>query len=259
MNMKKLASLMLGATLCVALLAGCGGDTKTEKAATGKEKVLRVAAETTYPPFEFADGKEYKGYDVDLSNAIGKELGYKVEFISMGFDALIPALESKQIDAIASGMVITKERLEKINFSDPYYDINLVMVVKKDNDRVKGEEDIAGKTVAAQIGTTGAFLAEKKPNTTVKQFDTIPNMLQDLNQGAVEIVMLDEPIAKYYIQISGMKDLKIVPVALEKHQLGIGVRKSDTQLLADINKALKKLKENGEMKKLEDKWFSNIK
>lgn len=259
MNMKKLATLLVSSTLCVALLAGCGGDTKSDKGGAGKEKVLRVAAETTYPPFEFADGKDYKGFDVDLSYAIGKELGYKVEFVSMGFDALIPALESKQIDAIASGMVITKERLEKINFSDPYYDINLVMVVKNDNTTVTKEEDISGKKVAAQIGTTGAFLAEKKPNTTVKQFDTIPPMLQDLSQGAVEIVMLDEPIAKYYIQISGMKDLKIVPVALQKHELGIGLRKADTQLLADVNKALKKLKENGEMKKLEDKWFGNIK
>lgn len=254
MKLKKMLGLFVGATLCMSLVAGCGSD----QAKSG-EKVLRVAAETTYPPFEFAEGTEYKGFDVDLAHMLGKKMGYKVEFVSMGFDALIPALESKQIDAIASGMVITKERLEKINFSDPYYKINLVMVVKNDNTTVHGEEDIAGKVVAAQIGTTGAFLAEKKPGTTVKQFDTIPNMLKDLENGAVEIAMLDEPIAKYYIQVSGMKDLKIVPVALQAHDLGVGVRKDDKEILTAMNKALQELKDSGELAKLEEKWFANIK
>lgn len=252
MNWKKITALLLGATLAIGVMAGCGSNT------SDKKDTIKFAAETTYPPFEFADGDKYQGFDVDLANAIGKELGKKVEFVSMGFDALIPALQSGQIDAIASGMVITKAREEKINFSDPYYDVKLTMVVKKDNNSINSEADIAGKKVAAQIGTTGAFLAKEKPNTEVKEFDTIPNMIQDLENGNVDIVMLDEPIAKYYIQKGGNKDLKIIPVALQDHALGIGVAKNNPELLKDINAALKKLKANGEYKKLEDKWFGTI-
>ena len=253
MKLKKSLALVLGAPLMIGVFAGCGSEQAPKK------DTIKFAAETTYPPFEFADGDKYQGFDVDLANAIGKETGKKVEFVSMGFDALIPALQSGQIDAIASGMVITKERLEKIDFSDPYYPVNLIMVVKKDNNTVNGEADIAGKTVAAQIGTTGAFLAKEKPGTTVKEFDTIPNMLQDLENGNVEIVMLDEPIAKYFIQVGNMANLKIVPVGLQSHQLGIGVAKNNPELTKEINAALKKMKDNGEYKKLEDKWFGNIK
>ncbi|MBK7921541.1 MAG: transporter substrate-binding domain-containing protein [Veillonella sp.] len=125
MKLKKSLALVLGATLMIGVFAGCGSEQAPKK------DTIKFAAETTYPPFEFADGDKYQGFDVDLANAIGKETGKKVEFVSMGFDALIPALQSGQIDAIASGMVITKERLEKIDFSDPYYQVNLIMVVKR--------------------------------------------------------------------------------------------------------------------------------
>lgn len=258
MNWKKGTTLLLSALLAMGVLAGCGSEQKEAPKADAKEKVVIFAGETTYPPFEFGEGDQYKGFDIDLSNALAKEMGVKAKYVSLGFDALIPALESKQIDAIASGIVITEDRLKKINFTDPYYKVALVMVVKADNNTVKGEADIAGKTVAAQIGTTGAFLAEKQPGAKVKQFDTIPNMLTDLENGNVEIVMLDEPIAKYYIQKSGMKDLKIVPLHLQEHDIAIGVRKEDKELLTKMNAAMKKLKENGEMAKLEKKWFGDI-
>ena len=254
MNWKKGLTLVLGVMMMGSVLAGCGSNQPN-----ANKDTIKFAAETTYPPFEYADGNMYKGFDVDLANAIAKEMGKKSEFVSLGFDALIPALQSGQIDAIASGMVITKEREEKINFSDPYYEVNLIMIVKNDNDAVHGESDISGKRVAAQIGTTGAFLATEKPGTTVKEFDTIPNMLQDLENGSVDIVMLDEPIAKYYIQKGNMTNLKIVPVGLQGHKLGIGVAKNNPELLKGINEALKKLKANGEYYKLVQKWFDDIK
>ena len=155
-------------------------------------------------------------------------------------------------------MVITPERLQKISFSDPYYQVRLVMVVRKDENNVKAEKDIDGKVVGAQIGTTGAMLAKKHQGTTVKEFDTIPNMLTDLQNGNLQIVMLDEPVAKYYIQKMNMGNLKIVDLGLQNHELGIGVRKDDKELLAKMNEALKTLKENGEYAKLQQKMVGDI-
>lgn len=258
MKWKKGAALLLGAMLTVGLIAGCGNSADNGGKTDGK-KVITFAAETTYPPFEYAEGDKYKGFDVDLSNALAKEMGAEAKFVSMGFDALIPALQGKQIDAIASGLVITKEREEKIAFTDPYYEVSLTMVVRKDENNIKSEADIAGKTVAAQIGTTGAMLAKEKPRTTVKEFDAIPNMLQDLQNGNVQIVMLDEPVARYYIQKMNMDNLKVVDIGLQHHKVAIGLRKDDKQLLADMNKALAKLKENGEYDKLTKKWFGTSK
>lgn len=171
---------------------------------------------------------------------------------------MIPALQSKQIDAIASGLVVTKEREAKVNFTAPYYHVKLVMVVRQDTNNVNGEADIAGKTVGAQIGTTGAMLAQEKPGTTVKEFDAITTMLQDLEAGNIQIAMLDEPVAKYYIQKLNMKDIKIVPVGLQDHTVAIAVRKDDKELLDKMNAAFEKLKANGEYDKLQQKWFGDI-
>lgn len=261
MKLKKGLALLLGAALAIGLIAGCGSDQSGSagNADANKEKTITFAAEMTYPPFEYAEGDQYKGFDIDLANAIAKQMGYKAKWVSMGFDALIPALEAKQIDAVASGMVITPERLQKINFTDPYYQVRLVMVIRNDENNVKVENDIDGKVVGAQIGTTGAMLAKKHQGTTVKEFDTIPNMLTDLQNGNLQIVMLDEPVAKYYIQKMNMGNLKIVDLGLQNHELGIGVRKADKELLDKMNAALKTLKENGEYAKLQQKWFGDIK
>lgn len=253
MNWKKGLAIVGTVMAFSALVVGCGSDT-----GSSDKKVITFAAETTYPPFEFAEGETYKGFDVDLSNALAKEMGYEAKFVSMGFDGLIPALQSKQIDAIASGLVVTKEREAKVNFTNPYYHVKLVMVVRNNETNINGEEDIAGKRVAAQIGTTGAMLAQSKPGTTVKEFDAIPNMLQDLSNNSVDIVMLDEPVAKYYITKLNMKDLRIVPVGLQDHTIAIAVRKDDKELLDKMNAAFETLKANGEYDKLQQKWFGDI-
>ena len=252
MNWKKGLTLVMAVGIAAGVLAGCGSDTSSDK------KVLTFGAETTYPPFEYAEDHTYKGFDVDLSNALAKEMGYEAKFVSLPFDGLIPALQSKQIDAIASGLVVTKEREAKVNFTEPYYHVKLVMVVRQDTNNVNGESDIAGKTVGAQIGTTGAMLAQSKQGTTVKEFDAISTMLQDLEGGNIQIAMLDEPVAKYYIQKLNMKDLKIVPVGLQDHTVAIAVRNDDKELLDKMNAAFEKLKANGEYDKVQQKWFGDI-
>lgn len=130
--MKKYLVFLMAALMLVALaVAGCGGSKDEAKAQP--EKVLRVATEPTFAPFEFQKegSDELAGFDMDLIRAIGKKLGYKVEIANMGFDALIPALNTGNIDVAIAGMSITDERKQAVGMSDPYYTSGLIVMVKK--------------------------------------------------------------------------------------------------------------------------------
>ena len=162
MKYQHLVSLALAA----ALLTGCGGE---EKKAADSAKVLRVGTEPVFAPFEFPKegSKDLTGFDIELIEALGKQMGYKVEIVSMGFDALIPALNSGNIDVIAAGMSINEERQKAVTFSEPYYTSGLIVMVNKDNNEVKSVKDLEGKRIACQIGTTGEKNARNVANAKV--------------------------------------------------------------------------------------------
>lgn len=253
MNWKKGLAIAFSALVIVGAVAGCGNSSSNDA-----NKPIIFAGETTYPPFEYADGDKYKGFEVDLAEALGKEMGRKVEYKSMGFDALIPALQSNQIDAIASGMVITPEREKQISFTKPYYDVAIAIIVKDSVNNIKNEKDLAGKVVGVQIGTTGADVAHEQKGATVKEFDQVTTCLQDLENGNVQAVVIDEPVADYYIHQGHMQGLKVIPLGIQKQQVAIGVNKKNTELLEQLNAALEKLKANGTYAKLEQKWFGKV-
>ena len=151
--MKKILFLVMAILAAASMMiAGCGGG---DKKAAEPEKVLRVGTEPTFAPFEFQKegSKSYDGFDMDLARAIGKQMGYKVEIVSMGFDALIPALNSGNIDVVAAGMSINEERQKAVTFSEPYYTSGLIVMVNKDNNEVKSVKD-------AIISEFGGFAVE---------------------------------------------------------------------------------------------------
>ncbi len=256
----KLAALALGAVMAVGVIAGCGQEKKEAAKPAAPEKTLIVAGSTTWPPFEFAEGDKYVGFDVDLANLLAKKIGYKVEYKSMGFDALIPALQTKQIDAIFSGMSITEKRKEIVSFTDPYYEEKTIIVVKDTTNDIHTLADIAGKPMGAQIGTTQVGTAEKAGASQVKQFDDVPNLLDDIQNGGVQGGLISDAVAKYYIKIGGKSNLKIVDIgAADMSQIGIAVNKDNKELLEKLNKALADAKASGEFKALEDKWLGQVK
>lgn len=249
----KWGSLLLMMVCCLALLVGCGSDSPSNSPAG---KVLRVGAETTFPPFEFADDKgNYAGFDLDLIHAIADEMGYTVEFKSMGFDALIPALNSGQIDTIISAMSITDERKQTVLFSDPYYRSGVAIVVRKDNQDVNGKEDLIGKTIACQIGNTGAILAADIANTKVINFDGANQAFLQLKNGGADAVMIDLPVAQDYMKKDVDQSFKVVGDVLEAEDYGIAVTKKNTELMNQINSSLKTLKKNGKYDEIYQKWF----
>ncbi|HBX74904.1 MAG TPA: basic amino acid ABC transporter substrate-binding protein [Acidaminococcaceae bacterium] len=257
--MKKTFMLLMAMIMAVMMVAGCGGG--GEKKAAQAPKVLRVGTEPTFAPFEFQKegSKEFDGFDMDLIRAIGKQLNMKVEIMNMGFDALIPALNAGNIDVAAAGMSITPDRQKAVDMSDPYYVSGLVVVVNKDNAEVKGINELNNKGIAVQIGTTGAEKAAKVPGAKVKNFNTNAEVFLELKNKGVDAVIIDKPVAEYYLAQGGGKDsAKIVGDTMEAESYGLSMKKN-SPLTKEINKALLNLKKNGEYDKLYTKWFGAVK
>ena len=250
--MKKLLVFMMAALMLVALaVTGCGGEEK--KAAEAPEKVLRVATEPTFAPFEFQEegSDKLSGFDMDLIRAIGAKMGYKVEIANMGFDALIPALNTGNIDVAIAGMSITDERKQAVGMSDPYYTSGLIVMVQKDNNDIKSIEDLNG--------TTGAAKAHSVEDAVVTEFNTNTESAMELTNGGVDAVINDSPVIGYYLAQGGSEVAKTVGDVMEAEQYGIAVKKDNTKLLEDINKALAELKKDGEYDKIYKTWFGEVK
>lgn len=250
--MKKLFVLAMTLMLAVGMLTGCGGGDKKEAA----QKTLRVGTEPTFAPFEFQKegSKEFTGFDMDLIRAIGKQQGMKVEIQNMGFDALIPALNSGNIDVAIAGMSINDDRKKAVDFTEPYYVSGLVVVVNKDNTAVKGLKDLNGKRIAVQIGTTGAEKAGKVPDSKVTAFNTNAEVFLELKNKGVDAVIIDSPVAAYYLVQGGKDSAKIVGDVMEAEPYGIAFKKG-SKLTAEFNKGLAELKKNGEYDKIYKTWF----
>lgn len=259
--MKKIVFLVMTVAVMLTLVvAGCGGSKEAPQQAAA-EKVLRVGTEPAFAPFEFQKegSNEFTGFDMDLIRAIGAKMGYKVEIVSMGFDALIPALNSGNIDVAIAGMSITDERKKVIVFSDPYYTSGLIVMTKKADTTINSFKDLEGKRIAVQIGTTGANKAAEVKNAKVTAFNDNTAAALELKNGGADAVINDSPVLKYYLQQGGSADAKIVGDVMNAEEYGIAVKKGNEKLAAEINKALATMKQNGEYDKLYKTWFGDAK
>ena len=224
-------------------------------------KPLIMGTESTFPPYEFRNEQnEIVGFDVDLANAIAQKLGRELKIEDMAFDALIPALLAGKIDMIVAGMTITEERKKKVAFSDPYYETGLVWVVRADDDRIQTADDLKGKTLSTQTGTTSDIQASKIEGVNMKRFQQFTDAFLEVAAGRADACIVNEPTAIDYVmkhpelKIGG----KLQFEGTDRQFNGIAVRLEDTQLLADINKALQALKDSGEYDKMVEKWFGAI-
>ena len=162
---RKLFALLSIAVLIIVALAGC----------SGKSGKIQVATDATWPPFEMVDesSKEIVGFDIDLMKAIAEKQGLEVEFVNVNFDSLLAGMAQCQYDAAISAMSITEERKQSMAFSDPYFTAGQIVTVRKDNTDIKSKDDLVGKKVGAQIGTTGAIEAEAIPNVDYRGYDSV--------------------------------------------------------------------------------------
>jgi glutamine transport system substrate-binding protein len=235
------------------LVAGCS----KKQAAQPPQQLpqYKVASEIDYPPMEFVDpaSNTNQGFDIDLMNAIGQVEGFQPVFTNMGFDGIIAAVQTNNVDMAISSITITPVRQTSVDFSIPYYHSGLIIAVRADNTTIKSYADLKGQPLAAQIGTTG-YDKSKEISDKVKPFDHIPEALMDVKNGASVALINDLPVSAYYVK-QDPKDYKLVGQPLTSEFYGIAVPKNRPEVLQKVNDGLNKLKASGEFATLYKKWF----
>jgi polar amino acid transport system substrate-binding protein len=251
---KKCLTVAVTALAATTLLSGCGSQ-DSQKSTGNDNKTFVVGMEPTFPPFEFSENDKYIGFDIDFAQAVCDKMGVKMEIKSLGFDALIPALRSGQIDMIASGMDATPDRSKQVAFTTPYFHDGYSIVVRKDNDAIHGFADLKGHTVGSQVGTQGVDLATEA-GATVKQYDANSQGWMELNSQTCDAVVINTSVALYYLKEGGDKDLKMVgDPKLAEDGVALAVSKDKPETLEKVNKAIADLKADGTYATLYKKWF----
>jgi ABC-type amino acid transport substrate-binding protein len=262
MRETRLTALLAVLLLVLASVAavGCGGGDDTTGTSGGSAEggggggePLTVGSDIPYPPFEQGKAGEYTGFDIELMEAIGEKIGRKAEFQDTSFETIFRDVAQGKFEAVVSAATITEEREKAVDFSNPYYLSEQAVLVKEGSD-VKSLEDLEGKTVAAQQGTTGLELAkEKLGGSEIRPFPEGPDAVNALKAGTVEGVIIDAPVAQNAVEKSG--GVEIAEKVPTEEEYGIAVAQGETELLDEINKGLEEVLDDGTYKKIYEKWF----
>lgn len=242
----KVLCLALTVVLAIGVLAGCGNN----------DKVVKFGTNAEFPPFEFvgANGviEQYDGIDMAIVKKIGEDNNLNIKIENIEFDSLLVALDNGQIDAIISGMTITDERKEKVDFSIPYYTAKQVMIVKKDSD-IQKAEDMKDKRIVVIQGYTGEVCV-KEMGYKYEAFKKGTEAVMELVNGKCDVVVIDSSTAESYIK--DKPDLKIVedPDAFQAEEYGIAVKKGNKELLDKINASIEKMLKDGTINELAAKY-----
>lgn len=245
--MKKLLKALLVCTMAFTLVA-CGGSGDDN----GKKEIL-IGISPDYAPYESLDGDEMIGFDIDMTKELFKIMNenggnYDYEFKQMSFDAISVSLTKDQIDLGISGFTMHDEW--DVLWSDKYNDSRQVALVAKDSNITKAA-DLEGKNIGAQLASTGEGVAKDIKNAEVKSVKDVKVLIETLNSGGIDAVILDEAVAKNYVAQGGYKMLE--ETLLEEENLIIA-NKGSEDLIKDINKALEQFVKSDKYQELKTKW-----
>ncbi|MFP4591738.1 glutamine ABC transporter substrate-binding protein GlnH [uncultured Ralstonia sp.] len=240
----KFAAKLVAAVLVAASFVGQAARAET----------LLVACDTAFVPFEFKQGDQYVGFDIDLWKEVAKDakLDYKLQ--PMDFNGILPALQTRNVDVALAGITIKDERKKIVDFSDGYYDSGFLLMVPAAS-TIKSADDLKGKSLAIKTGTSAADYAKAHfAGTELRQFPNIDNAYLELATGRVDAAMHDTPNVLYYINTVGKGRVKAVGQQMMAHQYGIAFPKG-SPLVAKVNAALAKIKADGRYAAIYKKWF----
>ncbi len=227
------------------VVVGCGGsDDTTGSSGSGGSggEPLTVGSDIPYPPFEQGKPGNYTGFDIELMEAIGEKIGRTPEFQDTSFETIFRDVAQGKFEAVISAATITEEREKEVAFSDPYYLSE------------QGIEDLEGKTVGAQQGTTGLELGKEKADAgELRPYPEGPDAVNALKAGTVEAVIIDAPVAQNAVEKSG--GVEIAEKFPTEEEYGIAVAQGESDLLDEINTGLEEVMDDGTYKKIYEKWF----
>lgn len=242
---------MMKKVVLAALLAGLS-------LSASAAQTIRFATEASYPPFEFVDSdNKIQGFDVDLANALCREMNATCTFTNQAFDSLIPSLKFRRFDAVMAGMDITPEREKQVLFSKTYYDNSALFIAQKG--KVASVDALKGKRVGVQNGTTHQkYLTEKLTGVNAIPYDSYQNAILDLKNGRIDAVFGDTAVVNEWLkQNSNLAAVgeKVTDKSYFGTGLGIAVRQGNAELQSKFNTALDKVKADGTYKTIYSKWF----
>lgn len=242
----------------VALCATATVGASTIAASAADKGPLTVVTDPSFVPFEMRDNDSGKmvGFDMDILHAIAKRAGFTYNLKTMNFDGIIPALQAGQADMSLAGITITKPRSKIVDFSKPYYDSGLRILVRKGNDKVHSLKDLEGKTIGTKLGTTSVDYLKKHMGDKVKvtPYPDGSSMYLALMSRNVDAVFFDKPNVEYFAKTKGQGKVKTVGKLYEGQAYGIAIKKG-SPWLAKVNKALTGMKSDGSYAKIYKKWF----
>ena len=258
----------LAALFAVFALAACGGDDnegggggetggggggQAAQVDTIEPGKLTVGSDIPYKPFEFGKAPDYEGFDVEIVNEVAKRMKLEPKFEKTPFDTIFRDLAQGKFDAVASAVTITDERKKAVDFSDPYFNADQSIMVKKGSD-IKTVEDLEGKVIGAQLGTTGADYAKDKANAkNVRTYDLVDDAFQALASGQVDAVVNDFPVSKFAEREK--ENLEVVQTIPTGEKYGVAFKKGSSELQQEFNKALAEIKQDGTYTRIYKKWF----
>ncbi|MFG6158615.1 transporter substrate-binding domain-containing protein [Halomonas sp. 1390] len=244
------------ATLAASIAIGLGGAAL----ANADEHVLEVVTDPSFVPFEMMDQEsgEMVGFDMDIISELAERAGFEYNLRTMDFNGIIPAVQTGNVDIAIAGITITDERAEIVDFSDPYYDSGLRILVGANDDSVQELEDLSGKKIGTKVGSTSYdFLQENLgDDADITPYPGSSDMYMALLGGSVDAVFYDAPNVGYFSQTKGEGRVKVVGDLYEGQQYGI-VFVEGSEWVEPVNEALAEMKEDGTYDEIHAKWFGS--
>ncbi len=261
-------ALMFSVTACTSAPASSGAEGGSSSAAGASsgageaangalEKIkangyITMSTNAEFEPFEFLEGTEFKGIDIEISQKIAEKLGVELKINNTSFDSLPLELEKDKCDFVAAGMTIDPKK--NIDFTNPYFDASQAIIVTVDSD-IKSADDLAGKRIGVQLGTTGdTYCTENIEGAQMSRMNKGMDAVADLIKGNLDAVVIDDYPANKLVEKNSDK-VKVLDEALTVEQYGLAVKKGNTDLLNLLNDVLKELQDSGDLDAIVDKYI----
>ena len=255
--------LSISIAVIVLISIGCSEKTSTEDNSLQKvkdAKKLVLGLDDTFAPMGFRDNSgEIVGFDIDLAKEVASRMGVALEIKPIDWSSSILSLNKGDIDVLWNGVTINESRKEQINFSKPYLNNRLIIVKPKDRNDINSKEDLAGKILGVQVGSNDEALSSdsiSKEAKEIRKYDVNVNAFLDLKAKRIDVVIIDEVAAQYYISEEKVDFVVVENSPLTEEFYGVGFRKTDAKLLAEVDKILDEMKADGKASEISQKWFA---